>query len=166
MRSRVDNHQVKPDGTSIRCGQLAGAAGVSPDTIRHYEKIGVLPKAERTLSGYRMYPKSAIQRVAVVQRALRIGFTLAEMSEIFKARDAGGAPCRRVYTLGERKLNGIRAEIAALKQTERFLKTLLADWRQRLGGTGKGQRAHLLHSLVEAVKNPDDGLSNRFRRKT
>ena len=60
----------------LRSGCLAKAAGVSPDTIRHYERIGVLPRASRTEAGYRVYPASAVERVLVVQRALRIGFTL------------------------------------------------------------------------------------------
>jgi DNA-binding transcriptional MerR regulator len=90
---------VQSGSKAFRSGSLAKAAGVSPDTIRHYERIGVLPRALRTEAGYRIYPASAVERVLVVQRALRIGFTLAELAEVLKARDAGGAPCRRVYQL-------------------------------------------------------------------
>ena len=68
---------------TLRSGALAKSAGVSPDTIRHYEKIGVLPRASRTDSGYRVYPAIALERVFVVQRALRIGFTLAELAGFF-----------------------------------------------------------------------------------
>ena len=109
-------------GDALRSGELAKAAGVSADTIRHYETIGVLPKALRTESGYRMYPQSAVERVLVVRRALRIGFTLSELSEVLKARDAGGAPCHRVYELAQSKLKGIAADIVALKKTESYLK--------------------------------------------
>src|ERR1700751_5851028 len=103
MRSRVDLLMVQSKG--LRSGTLAKAAEVRPDTIRHYEKIGVLPRAARTVSGYRVYPASAVERVLVVQRALRIGFTLAELAEVLKARDAGGAPCHRVYALAQGKLS-------------------------------------------------------------
>ncbi len=58
----------------------------------------------------------------MVQRALRIGFTLAELAEVLKARDAGGAPCRRVYQLAQDKLKGIEADIEALKRTKRYVK--------------------------------------------
>jgi DNA-binding transcriptional MerR regulator len=85
-------------------GAIAKAAGVSPDTVRHYEKLGLLPTASRTESGYRVYPESAVERVLVVQRALRIGFSLAELADVLKARDAGGAPCQRVYKLAKEKL--------------------------------------------------------------
>src|ERR1700684_4531486 len=100
---------------TLRSGALAKSAGVSPDTIRHYEKIGVLPRGSRTESGYRLYPESAVEGVLVVRRALRIGFTLAELAEVLKARDAGGAPCQRVYKLAQGKLKGITEDIEALK---------------------------------------------------
>lgn len=89
---------------ALRSGALAKAIGVSPDTIRHYERLGILPRASRTASGYRMYPASAIERVLVVRRALRIGFSLVELAEVLKTRDAGGIPCRRVYELAQEKL--------------------------------------------------------------
>jgi DNA-binding transcriptional MerR regulator len=101
----------------FRSGSLAKATGPSPDTIRHYEPIGVLPKAARTRAGCRMYPESAIERVLVVQSALRVGFTLAELAEFLKTRDAGGAPCRRVYEIAQEKLNGIKADIKSLRRT-------------------------------------------------
>jgi DNA-binding transcriptional MerR regulator len=135
---------------------------VSADTIRHYEKIGVLPKASRTQSGYRIYPESAVERVLVVQRALRIGFTLAELAEVLKARDAGGAPCQRVYKLAREKLRGITADIEALKKTERYLKQVLGDWEHRMRQSAPGQKSNLLHSLTGPV---DGASSNQFRRR-
>src|ERR1700733_4162240 len=154
-------------GTSSKTlysGALPGAAAVSPDTIRHYEKIGVLPRASRTQSGYRVYPASALERVLVVQRALRIGFTLAELAEVLKARDAGGAPCRRVYQLAQDKLKGIEADIEALRRTKRYVKKVLAEWEQRIQRTGPGQKSYLLYSLSDAVKK--SGIpANQFRRK-
>jgi DNA-binding transcriptional MerR regulator len=148
----------------LRSGTLAKAAEVSPDTIRHYEKIGVLPRASRTESGYRVFPASAVERVLVVQRALRIGFTLAELAEVLRARDAGGAPCQRVYELAQAKLKGIEADIEALKRTKRYLQKVLADWEERTQRAGPGQQSHLLYSLSEAVKNA--GLTEKqFSRR-
>jgi DNA-binding transcriptional MerR regulator len=131
---------------TLRCGTLANAAGVSADTIRHYERIGVLPKAARSQAGYRIYPESAIERVRVVQSALRVGFTLAELAEVLKTRDAGGAPCGRVYAIAQEKLRGIAADIRSLKGTEKYLKRILADWQGRLS-KADGKRSNLLHSL-------------------
>jgi DNA-binding transcriptional MerR regulator len=149
---------------ALRSGALAKAAGVSPDTIRHYERIGVLPRAARTESGYRLYPASAVERVLVVQRALRIGFTLAELAEVLKARDAGGAPCLRVYQLAQEKLKGIEADIGALMRTKRYLKQVLTDWERRIQRASPGQKSHLLHSLSQALKK-SGAPSHKFRRK-
>ena len=137
---------------TLHSGALAKATGVIPDTIRHYEKIGVLPRASRTESGYRVYPTSAAERVLVVQRALRIGFTLAELAEVLKARDAGGAPCRRVYELAQAKLKGIEADIKALTGVQRYMKRVLCDWELRVQSAGPGQKSHLLYSLSDAIK--------------
>jgi DNA-binding transcriptional MerR regulator len=152
------------DSKTLRSGTLAKAASVSPDTIRHYEKLGILPRALRTASGYRMYPASARQRVLTVQRALRIGFTLAELAEVLKVRDNGAAPCRRVYELAKEKLKGIKADIQALKRTERSLKKVLAEWQLRMQDAAPGEKMHLLHSLTEAVQE-SGGPVNQFRRK-
>jgi DNA-binding transcriptional MerR regulator len=151
--------------TILRSGALAKATGLSPDSIRHYERIGVLPRASRTDSGYRVYPASAVERVLVVQRALRIGFTLAELAEVLKARDAGGAPCRRVYQLAQEKLKGIEADLEALKRTKRYVQKVLADWEQRIQRTGAGQKSHLLYSLSEAVMKSGAPASKFQRRK-
>ena len=149
---------------TLRSGDLAKAAGVSPDTIRHYERIGVLPRASRSESGYRIYPATAVERVLVVQRALRIGFTLAELAEVLKARDAGGTPCHRVYQLAQEKLKGIETDIQALKRTKRYLKNVLSDWEQRVQRLRPGQKSHLLYSLTEAVKD-FGATTTKFRRK-
>jgi len=154
---------VQRSDTTLHSGELAKATGVSADTIRHYERIGVLPKAVRSASGYRVYPASTVERVHVVQRALRIGFTLSELSEVLKARDAGGAPCQRVLELAQQKLAGIKTDITALKQTERYLKRVLTDWEGRVRRAGKGQKAHLLHSLTDVLKTSPG--PTKFRRK-
>ena len=151
---------VRTDAT-FHSGQLAKATSLSADTIRHYERIGVLPKAVRSSAGYRLYPGSAVERVHVVQRALRIGFTLTELSDIFKTRDAGGTPCQRVYELAQEKLAGITGDIAALKQIERYMKKVLADWESRIGRAG-GQKANLLQSLTNALK---DSPKRTLRRR-
>jgi DNA-binding transcriptional MerR regulator len=152
-------------GTSkgLRSGALAKAAGVSPDTIRHYEKIGILPPALRTDSGYRIYPAGTVERVCMVQRALRIGFALSELAEVLKIRDAGGVPCGRVYRLAQEKLKRIAADIDALRRTERYLKKVLSDWEKRIQVAGPGQKSHLLHSLSNAPE--DSHAANKFGRR-
>jgi DNA-binding transcriptional MerR regulator len=152
---------VQTAKATFHSGELAKVTGVSADTIRHYERIGVLPKAARSSAGYRIYSESAVNRVLTAQRALRIGFTLSELAEIFKTRDAGGTPCYRVFELARGKLKGIEADIAALKETRRYLITVLADWETRIKQSG-GQKAHLLQSLTAGV---EADVRTKFRRR-
>ena len=79
----------------LLCGEFARLIGVSPDTIRHYEHLGVLPKAPRSASGYRMYDPTALERVHLARCAMKLGFTLPELAEILNVRDSGGAPLAR-----------------------------------------------------------------------
>src|SRR5689334_19389909 len=155
---------VQSGAKVLKSGELAKAAGVSVDTIRHYEKIGILPRASRTESGYRVFPAGAVERVLVVQRSLRIGFTLAELAEVLKSRDAGGTPCRRVHELAQEKLKAIGADIAALKRTQRHLKSVLTDWEACRNRAGEGEKSHLLYSLSEALRHRDT-QGNMFRGK-
>src|SRR4051812_28459483 len=91
-----------PDG--LLAGELARLAGVSSDTLRHYERKGVLPRPLRLSNGYRKYPASSVDRVRLIRRALAVGFTLDELARFLKARDRGQAPCREVRALASEKL--------------------------------------------------------------
>jgi DNA-binding transcriptional MerR regulator len=99
----------------------------------------------------------------VVQNALRIGFTLAELAEVLKARDAGGAPCQRVFQLAQHKLRKVSTDIKALKQTERYLKKVLRDWEKRMHRAGPKQRSGLLYSLTQAPVS--SAISKPLRRR-
>jgi len=149
---------------NLLSGALAKATGVSADTIRHYERIGILPRPFRTESGYRLYPRNAVERVLIVRNALRIGFTLAELAEVLGSRDAGGAPCHRVLSLARQKLDRIGKEIAALKRTESYLKKVVADGDPRVKEAGPGQKVHLLYSLVGATNHGDTPV--KFQRNS
>src|SRR3954471_14771078 len=150
MRSRVHTVAMGTNGTgTLTSGALAKTAAVSPDTIRHYERIGILPPSQRTEGGYRMFPTQAVERVAAVQRALKVGYTLAELADIFRVRDAGAAPCKRAYGLAQEKLGNVRREIEALKETEKYLSRMLLDWKKRMNKTGPGEKAFLLSAMEE-----------------
>jgi DNA-binding transcriptional MerR regulator len=137
------------NGAGLRSGQVAERTGVSPDTIRHYERIGILPHPPRSSGGYRLYSADVIERVHLVQRALQLGFTLSELSEILRVRDKGGVPCRRVLNLAEEKLHSLERQIAELRETHGYMKSLVRQWRLKLTQTEPGAKALLLHSLID-----------------
>jgi len=80
----------------VQSSELASLTGVSTDTLRHYERLGLLPKPPRTNGGYRDYPPHSLDRVRLIRRALSIGFSLPELTTILEMRDRGEVPCRRV----------------------------------------------------------------------
>jgi DNA-binding transcriptional MerR regulator len=75
---------------SLHSGQLARLAGISPDTLRFYERRRLLPSAPRTASGYRLFPPEALARVKLIRAALSIGFSVDELAAILGERNRGG----------------------------------------------------------------------------
>lgn len=149
---------------ALRSGELARLTGVSADTLRHYEPLGILPTSQRTSGGYRIFPPATVERVQLTQRALQLGFSLAELSEILQTRDNGGVPCHRVLSLTEEKLRLLGQQIDELRRTQAYMCQLVRDWRKRLAYTPPGNKAMLLHSLVDKPK-AKSGKSNLKRRQ-
>jgi DNA-binding transcriptional MerR regulator len=131
--------------------ELASLSGVSADTIRHYERLGLLEKPIRTQGGYRLYPNDARDHVQTIRCALKAGFSLAELASIFKERDAGGAPCNRRQRVSERSneflfvRSGVIAEVCS---TVRALPFLGID----LGPTTRTKGNHRVPSLVDTPR--------------
>ena len=132
----------------LRSGKLADLVGISPDTLRHYERMKLLPVPQRSSGNYRLYPPEAVDRVRLIQRALAVGFSLPELVKILKVRDAGGVPCREVNRLLEEKLLKMDDQIADLVAMRKHLRTVLADWGKRLAHTPEGKPARLLETLA------------------
>ena len=135
-------------GAYLRSGELALRAGVSADTLRHYERMKLLAAPRRSAGNYRMYPPDALDRVRLIRRALGVGFSLAELVKILKVRDGGGAPCREVKRLLEQKLHEVNEQISELIAMREHLGTVLEAWERRLNGTPEGKPARLLESLA------------------
>jgi DNA-binding transcriptional MerR regulator len=133
----------------ISSGELARLCGVSPDTIRHYERLGVLATAVRGANGYRRFGREAVDRVMLVRRAIAIGFSLAEIADILRQRDRGAAPCRRVRAMAQEKLTDLDRRIVEMTVMREELQTILEQWDSRLAATRDGEPALLLESLTQ-----------------
>ena len=126
---------------------ISRATGVSTDTLRHYERIGLLPRVTRTAAGYRRHSAATVERVLLIQRALVVGFSLADLKRVLTTRDRGGAPCRSVRELVGQRLDDLNRRIEELIALRDELRGLLDEWDCRLAGTPTGERAHLLETL-------------------
>lgn len=131
-----------------RSGELARICGCSPDTIRHYEQLGLIQKPLRSENRYRKYSKETIHRVKQIQAGLRIGFTLNELSKIFKIRDHDGVPCKNVRDLAETKLQQLNEQIEQMTAAREQLKQLIKEWDKLLTQKPPGERAGLLDELI------------------
>ena len=135
----------------MQSGELSRLAGISSDTLRHYERLGVLPKPPRTNGGYRDYPANSLERVQLVQSALKVGFSLPELATILRMRDRGEVPCQRVRAIAGHKLEEVKQQINDLLVIRDQLERILKDWDARLTRTGNGKPARLLESLPHDV---------------
>lgn len=147
----------------LNSGELAKLAGVSTDTLRHYERKGVLARPKRGSNGYRQYPATALSRVRLIRRALAVGFTLDELANILRVRDGGGAPCHEVRALAAVKLSHIEAQLKDLTAMRNDLKRTLEDWDERLKKTRPKEPAHLLESLAS---NSRGGTRSRLNKQS
>lgn len=102
----------------MRIGEAADAAGVPTQTIRFYERRGLLPQPRRGSNGYREYDSSILTRIAFIRSGQAAGLTLVEVASILDLREGGAVPCAHVNSLLTTKLDDVRArqrELAVLK---------------------------------------------------
>ncbi|WP_407331944.1 Zn(2+)-responsive transcriptional regulator [Enterovibrio sp. 27052020O] len=109
----------------LQIGQLAKQAGVSGDTLRFYEKVGLLKPTSRNESGYRLYNEDALSRVHFIMKAKRLGLTLDDIQEMLEIRlEASQHSCAEVKGITQKKLDEIDQKIAELTQIRVALKKI------------------------------------------
>jgi len=109
----------------LTIGRLAKAAGVNVETIRYYQRRGLVDEPSKPLGGHRRYAPSAASRVRFIKRAQQLGFTLEEVTGLLRLDD--GQSCRETRMLAERKLAVIEERIADLNRMRRLLKGLITE---------------------------------------
>ena len=113
----------------MKIGQVAREAGVSVDTIRFYERRGVLPAPERRPSGYRMFTEATVERIRMARGLQSMGLTLDEVIDALGAHDAGGATCDSERWRLEAVVGRIDARIAELRRARRNTMKILDECR-------------------------------------
>src|SRR5439155_25856723 len=108
----------------LRTIDLAQRIGVKPETIRYYERRGLLPSPKRAPSGYRIYTLEHLDRVDFIKKCQALGFSLDEIRELMELKFRGSSPCQHVRDLLLNKIKQVEAQIAGLQT---FRKDLLAN---------------------------------------
>lgn len=135
----------------LRIGELAKEAGVNLETIRFYERRGLLPKPPRTQSGYRIFPSEAGRRMHFIKRAQDLGFSLKEIKELLALRVDAGTTCAQVRKRAETKIAGVDDKIRALQS----IKKALIRVTSACTGRGPASQCPILDAL-DSKENPNE----------
>ena len=136
---------MKEQSTGSTIGGLANAAGVNVETIRFYQRKGLMPEPKRLYGSIRRYGASALARLRFIRSAQRLGFSLDEVGELLRLED--GTHCDEARTLAEHKLIDVRAKLSDLQRIE----SVLAAMVDRCAASRGEVACPMIASLQEAV---------------
>ena len=132
----------------LTIGELAQQGGVNLETIRYYERKGLLPKPPRTPSGYRAFPETTVRRIRFIKQAQELGFSLREINELLELRIALGGTQADVRKRATAKISDIEEKISRLRSMKRALERLTAT----CCGDGAASDCPILESLSSKRK--------------
>jgi MerR family mercuric resistance operon transcriptional regulator len=108
-------------------GALSKRTGCNVETIRYYERIGLMPPPGRSEGGHRLYAEAQARRLGFIRRTRQLGFTLDEVRTLLKLVDGGRYTCAQVKRITVHHLQGVRDKVADLRRIERVLREMAAQ---------------------------------------
>ena len=134
---------LRPRAAALRIGDLAARAGVSADTLRYYERRGLLPPSARRASGYREYPPDAVRLVRFIKQTQALGFALSEVEELIRLRGAAGRRGARLEArdVAAAKIRDIDDRVRQLGALRAALAGLVAECERTCGPDGEADDA-------------------------
>lgn len=139
----------------MKIGELAKAAGTQSETIRYYERAGLLPEAARTDANYRVYDAVHIQRLAFIRHCRSLDMTLEEIRTLLQFMDAPEKNCEQVNALLDEHIGHVATRIGELKILQRNLKVL----REQCTSDPMASECGILHRLEAVARNlPEQGV--------
>jgi MerR family mercuric resistance operon transcriptional regulator len=115
---------------AMQIGPIARRTGVNIETIRYYERIGILPKPLRSEGGHRIYTKAQENRLSFIRRSRELGFSIEDVRALLGLAEGDNQNCADVYGLAVQHLDAVKQKIADLKRMERVLKSMAAECAQ------------------------------------
>lgn len=141
-------------------GQVAKLAGVKPDTVRFYERTGLLPRPTRTAAGYRVYGDAAARQLRFVKKAQGLGFSLDEVRRILSLRGGGKKTCERVLAIAEATLDDAERRLAELQNFHDDLERTVMGWRKRNNRACVAEFCALIESASPSAKEKPSSVLN------
>jgi MerR family mercuric resistance operon transcriptional regulator len=129
----------------LTISQVAKGADVNVETVRYYERIGLISKPPRTESGYRQFSVEVIQRIKFIKRAQELGFTLSEVKKLLCISDGQNYDCYYIQQFASKKIEEIQQKISDLEK----IKSILYDLSKKCPGQGSTDKCPILEKFKE-----------------
>lgn len=140
-----------------KIGAVARRAEIGVETLRYYERLGLLGSPRRTESGYRLYTDAIFVRLDFIRKAQAMGFTLEEIARIIQESEKGRSPCAEVRRIARRKLDELDRRLKQLRQYRNELAQTLADWETKGSAAGKIcgliESSHIAHQPEKSIRS-------------
>jgi MerR family mercuric resistance operon transcriptional regulator len=129
----------------LTIGKVAKEANVNIETVRYYERLGLISKPPRTESGYRQFPVEVVQRIKFIKRAQELGFTLLEVNKLLSVSDGKDYDCHDIQQFASKKLEEIEQKISDLEK----IKSILYDLSKKCPGQSPLDKCSILEEFKE-----------------
>jgi DNA-binding transcriptional MerR regulator len=164
-RQAVRGKDIRPIAlgeTPLKIGEVAKRAGVGVETLRFYERSGLIDRPERTEGGYRLYDAKALKTLEFIKRAQTLGFTLEEIKRIIDESRAGQSPCKEVREIVRSRLVELDERMKQMRLYRNALAVTLKQWDET--GAAKGEFCGLIEQAKIDIAKPE-GNNLKGRRK-
>lgn len=138
---------------TYQIGELATRSGLTPDTLRYYERLGLLTPPHRTGGGFRVYPGNTLDRLRFIKQAQMVGLTLQDIAALVTYQSQGGTRrCREVRDLLRRKLSDLEAKLGELQESRNMLSRYLHECERTLTAAGQSTVSRTPCPVIEDLR--------------
>jgi DNA-binding transcriptional MerR regulator len=157
------SRSINPGGNlTLKIGEVAKLAGVGVETLRFYERSGLLDQPARTEGGYRLYDAESLKKLEFIRRAQTLGFTLEEIKRIIGESRAGQSPCAEVREIVRRRLAELDRRMRQMRLYRNALAGALKQWDEV--GAAEGEFCGLIENAKIDIVNPEQGKLKRRKK--
>ena len=138
---------------ALSIGEFSKATGCAIETIRYYERAGILSKPSRSLGGHRLYSQTNVQQLKFVLKARQMGFSLAEVKELLNLAKDNEQPCQEVLDMADRNLAAIQQKIDQLASFKEELKGLTKTCKNCCAGKASASECNIIEAMHSLAYN-------------
>ena len=157
--------KVAAESAALKIGEVARMSGIGIETLRFYERSGLLGRPRRTQSGYRLYDREVLERLEFIKRAQVLGFSLDEIKQVIAEEQAGESPCEAVRDVVRTRLQELDEHMREMRRYRNELAATLAEWDKT--GPVKGHICGLIEGsrIATNVSHPVAKLRKTIRKR-